>query len=107
MNFTRQCALRQRKRKSLPFLLTYYSILYSGLLISGGFPWNSVGTSVEVFVPSTGQHCQLPELLDKRYYHSMEQMTVCGGYETDAGTSCLSLTADGTWENTTTLLERR
>ena len=84
------------------------NILYSGLIISGGSPSSSVGQSVEVYVPSTGQHCQLPDLLDVRLDHSMEKMTVCGGGEYDSGTrtSCLTLT-DAGWEVTTTLLEER
>ena len=65
----------------------------------------SVGNSVEVYIPSTGQHCQLPDLPgDPRYFHTMEEMTVCGGYY---GTrTCLTL-IDGTWQTTTTLLEER
>ena len=53
-------------------------MLYSGLLITGGYS-DSVGQSVEVYVPSTGQHCQLPDLPDKRYAHTMEKTTICGG----------------------------
>ena len=75
-------------------------------MISGGSPSSSVGKSVEVFVPSTGQHCTLPDLPAERYLHTMEEMVVCGGPYSDTGTSCLSLTDDG-WETTTTLLERR
>jgi len=75
-----------------------------GLIISGGF--NSI-QSVEVYIPSTGQHCELPDMPDGRHYHSMEGMEVCGGDDTDTQTSCLSLTDEGTWETTTTLLERR
>ena len=81
-------------------------ILYSGLIISGGSPADSVGQSVEVYVPTTGQHCQLPDLPDRRDAHTMEKMTVCGGYYSDTRTSCLTLTGEG-WETTTTLLENR
>ena len=83
------------------------NILYSGLIISGGFPSSVVEQSVEVYIPSTGQHCELPDMPDGRYSHSMEGMEVCGGPGSDTGTSCLSLTDEGTWERTTTLLERR
>ena len=79
-------------------------IFYSGLIISGGLADDSVGQSVEVYVPSTGQHCQLPDLPDRRYGHTMEKMMVCGGWNTR--TSCLTLTGDG-WETTTTLLDGR
>ena len=63
---------------------------------------------MEVFVPSTGQHCQLPDLPgDPRYAHTMEEMTVCGGgYNDSTTTSCLTL-IDGAWQTTTTLLEQR
>jgi len=87
------------------------------LIISGGEGYSgeggevysgySVGNSVEVYIPSTGQHCQLPDLPgDPRDGHTMEEMTVCGGFVTSTGTSCLTL-IDGTWQTTTTLLEER
>ena len=59
-----------------------------GLLISGGA--GPTGDSVEVFLPSTGQHCRLPAMPgEERVDHSMEGLTVCGGYNTQ--TSCISL----------------
>ena len=82
---------------------------YSALVISGGFGYeDGVGNTVEVFIPSTGQHCQLPDLPGIiRHHHTMEEMTVCGGGGcTSTMTSCLTL-IDGTWQNTTTLLENR
>ena len=78
------------------------------MIISGGYPSDTASQSVEVYVPSTGQHCQLPDLPDKRAYHTMEKTTVCGGgdYNSGPSTSCVTLTDDG-WERTTTLLESR
>ena len=78
------------------------------MIISGG-EGDSVGTSVEVYVPSTGQHCNLTNMPDRRFAHTMEAKTVCGGgYPVNAVlTSCLSLSADGTWKRTTELLEER
>ena len=70
--------------------------------MSGDF--YSGGQSVEVYVPSTGQHCQLPDLPDRRLYHSMEKKMICGGRDTTG--SCLTLTSSG-WETTTDLLEQR
>ena len=84
-------------------------ILCLGLIISGGIPSSSVGKSVEVFVPSTGKNCTLPDLPASRSFHTMEEMVLCGGggnSGTSTRTSCLKLTDDG-WENTTTLLEGR
>ena len=85
-----------------------FYISYLGLVISGGAPSDSAAQSVEVYVPSTGQHCLLPDLPDRRDGHTMEKMTVCGGggYNSDTETSCITLTGEG-WENTTTLLEQR
>jgi len=76
------------------------------LIISGGFnpSTNAATSSVEVYVVSTGKHCQLPDMPGNRLGHSMEDMAVCGGFDT--ATSCLTL-MDGTWEMTTTLLEDR
>ena len=76
---------------------------YSGLIISGGY--DSVGQFVEVYVPSTGRHCQFPSLPHRRYEHTMEELVLCGGEDTR--TSCLTLTDDGTWVITTALLEER
>ena len=84
-----------------------YFCLISGLVISGGEPSDSVGQSVEVYVPSTGQHCNLPDLPAGRRHHTMEEVVVCGGEATNTSTSCLSLTDNGAWERTTTLLEQR
>ena len=80
-------------------------LIISALLITGGY--GSAGNSVEVFIPSTGQHCHLPDIPgDRRYYHTMEKFTICGGLYTSTATSCLTLT-DGTWETSTTLREER
>ena len=74
------------------------------MIISGG---ENVGNSVEVFVPSTGQHCQLPHIPgDYRFGHTMQGRTLCGGYSASTETSCLTLT-DYNWETSTTLIERR
>ena len=76
--------------------------IYSGLLIS-------YITKIRVFVPSTGHHCKLPDppsSLGRE--HSQEKMVACGGKgSNDTLTSCHALTSSGTWERTTTLLERR
>ena len=81
-------------------------LLYSALVISGGYldlrPSDSTTKSVELYQPSTGKHCQLPDLPDRRDGHSMEEMMICGGDPT----SCLTLTS-ASWETTTDLLERR
>ena len=81
--------------------LTVY--IYLGLIISGGE--GNVGNSVEVFVPSTGHHCLLPDTVWQHRQHSMEKNVICGGHH-PAWKYCFTLT-NGTWEFTTTLLEQR
>jgi len=75
------------------------------LIISGDF--RNVGKSVEVFVPSTGQHCQLPKIPGRSRDHTMEGMTVCcSDSPSNDWKSCLTLTDSG-WETSATLLENR
>ena len=84
--------------------LFFHINIYSGLIISGG---STSGNSAEIYVPSTGQHCQLPDLPGSRRYHqTMEKLSVCGGTKSLTRKSCLTL-RNGTWETTTTLLEDR
>ena len=86
------------------------------VIASGYDPSGSVGSSatyhsdVEVWAPSLGQHCTGHALPVGRYVHTLARTTVCGGYQesgTDSRTSCLTLTDEGTWEKTTTLLVQR
>ena len=67
----------------------------------------SAGQSVEVYVPSIGLQCKLPDLPDMRYGHTMEAKTVSGGPNTKTLTSCVTLTSAGNWKKTTNLLEER
>ena len=87
------------------------TLKYLGLIISGG--WNkqtdSVCTSVELFVPSTFQLCQLPNLSVCRRRHTMDAMLVCGGMgDPGVETSCQTFSKETkTWEKTTDLREQR
>jgi len=92
----------------------------TGLLITGGYGGDSLDSlkSVEVYVPSTGQNCQIADLPAGRWGHTMENRFLCGGGvynigpppdtspDTDVRTSCLTLT-DAGWEVTTSLLDVR
>ena len=85
------------------------NIFRIGLIIAGSWTANSssdVPKSVEVFVPSTGQHCSLPDLPAGRWQHTMEGFVLCGGHDVATRTSCLTLT-DAGWETTTTLRQWR
>ena len=79
-----------------------------GLIITGGESTGNGVKSVEVemFVPSTGRHCTLPDLPGGRGGHTMEEMVLCGGGDSVTRRSCLTLTEAG-WETTTYLLEQR
>ena len=72
-----------------------------GILISGG--WHAY-TSVEVYSPGTNYHCVLPSLPDKRYGHTMDGLTLCGGVLTR--TTCISFTS-GKWVTSHALAEWR
>ena len=64
-------------------------------------------TSVEVFVPSTGQSCSLPSLPGDRYQHSMDGLLICGGgYYSSDPTTCVSFSS-GEWITSNTLVEER
>ena len=72
-----------------------------GILISGGY---LAEYTAEVYVPSTGLSCSLPDLPNKRKYHTMDGLLICGGqYE---GTTCLSFIS-GEWITSHNLLESR
>ena len=55
--------------------------------MSGGS--GDAGTTIEVFVPSTGLSCSLPTLPDDRWMHTMDSGYICGGRDTL--TKCLHL----------------
>ena len=75
-------------------------------MVTGGLS-NSSGVSAEVFVPSTGLHCQLADMVGhQRDSHVMTEMTVCGGGDTETSRSCTTL-KDGVWKVTAELLESR
>ena len=68
--------------------------------MSGGY---GALTSVEVFVPSTGQSCFFPPLPDERYLHTMDSLYICGGQYTP---TCVHFSA-GQWTTSYTLVGER
>ena len=81
-------------------LIHKITVLTPGLLISGG---SDTSTSVEVFVPSTGQSCSLPPLPDSRWSHTSDGLYICGGQNTP---SCLHFSS-GQWNISHTLVVER
>jgi len=106
LGLTKACSRRGPSCQVLKSTTTTTTTSVEGLLISGG---GGREKSVEVYVPSTGCSCQLPDLPVGRWGHSMEDRRICGGgnWDSDTGTSCLSLTDEGIWNKTTTMLEDR
>ena len=69
------------------------------VLITGGD--GRSGYSAELFLPSSGTSCTLPDLPELRYYHSSDNNILCGGYKSS---NCLQWSPDtGTWEELLTL----
>lgn len=73
-----------------------------GLLLSGG---DGGTTIVEVYDPSTGLSCSLPNLPEGRIYHTMDGLIVCGGGPSSK-TTCLTFTS-GEWVVSHTLVNQR
>jgi len=99
------------------FLLTFFLLLVTrlsststksegGILISGGDAPNYL--SVELFQPSSGFSCQLPDLPDPTYEHTMDSLTVCGGGTDNSTTptTCTTLTG-GVWVPSYNLVQQR
>ena len=59
--------------------------------------------TAELYVPSSGVSCSLPQLPDDRAFHTLESSgLLCGGYGTSD--TCLQWSPDtGTWEELLTL----
>jgi len=74
-----------------------------GIVISGGDD-TSAYKSVEVYVPSTGMSCLLPALPENRIYHTMDDLTVCGGTYTKE--TCVSFIS-GEWVTSQPLVHQR
>ena len=69
------------------------------VLITGGYREKTA----ELFLPSTGTSCALPNLPELRYYHSADNNILCGG-STNYNGNCLQWSPDtGTWEELLTL----
>merc|ERR1711892_347638 len=91
--FSMSCVLGKKENLIAP----------AGLLLSGG---DGAETSVEIYSPFTGQSCSLPSLPDQRYRHTMDSTLICGGYDSDTSTTCLTFSS-GKWITSHSLVEKR
>ena len=89
--------------KNTKLIISPQITIMPGILIAAGGP--NGGNTVEMFFPSTGKHCRLPDIpgLTKES-HSVIGTTICGGYSTKY--ECVSL-IDGAWKTTARLQEPR
>ena len=79
--------------------------MFSAILITGGYN-DGILQSAEVFLPSTSTSCELPGLVEGRYYHTQEGLLLCGAFEGGAGHSCEEFSpGTGTWATTSHILE--
>ena len=77
-----------------------HTLLISAILITGGYPFSA---TTELFVPSTGDSCQLPSLPVPSYGHIQNGYLACGGRNT--GRNCLLFDdLTGTWNWTPIVL---
>ena len=72
-----------------------------------GVPSSSVGQSVELLqeTDSAWTSCSLPDLPDRRVWHTQNGAVFCGGYYTPS--SCLTFSSGSGWTQSHTLLEER
>ena len=83
-----------------------------GIIISGGVTGYDGPdiASVEVLDPTTGQVCSLPSIPEKRYEHTMENLTICGGgawySPITTYTTCITFSS-GEWVTSHVLGEER
>ena len=79
--------------------------MIDAVLITGG--WGSAGNTSELFLPSSGLSCSLPQLPNYIGGHSVESTgLLCGGEGSED--SCLKWRPDnGTWEEYLTMKVRR
>ena len=61
--------------------------------------------TAELYLPSTGYSCSLPQLPDQREQHTLESSgLMCGGFLSDTRYTCLQWSPDtGSWEEELTL----
>ena len=74
--------------------------------MSGGGGDGRAYTSVEVFVPETGQSCSFPSLPYNLVEHTMNGLLICGGGDIVFSKNCLSFSS-GNWTPSYTLVKER
>ena len=93
--YLKPCERGKTKTNCLPDVV----MGWTGFLITGGY---GAKGSVEVFIPSSGSQCSLPNLPKRTYSHIQAGKTLCGGRDDTCYTWLW-----GEWQQTPNVLNRR
>ena len=75
----------------------------AAIIVTGGIPSESAGTSGELLHSDGSPWCTLPDLPEARYDHTQTGLEVCGGWMWN---TCVRL-SEGSWTPSHQLLEQR
>ena len=79
----------------------------AAIIVTGGVPSESAGTSVELLHSDGTPWCSLPDLPETRYGHTQTGLEACGGGSSSSPqTTCVRLSGDS-WSQSHQLVERR
>ena len=67
------------------------------IVVTGGYPTSTAGTSVEALNADGTRLCRLPSLPKVRQGHSMDGSMICGGFDSHAQKSCIKFQY-GAWK---------
>ena len=85
------------KNKISPHATPSSNQLIVVIVVTGGKPSSTAGTSAEALNADGTRLCRLPNLPDNRRYHSMDGSMICGGYDSHAQKSCIKFQY-GAWK---------
>ena len=80
--------------------------LHAAIIVTGGAPSNTAGTSVELLHSDGSPWCSLPDLPEYRLKHTQTGLEACGGCCKSAYSTCVRLEA-GSWAQSHQLVEKK
>ena len=78
----------------------------AAIIVTGGAPSNTAGTSVELLHSDGSPWCSLPDLPEYRLKHTQTGLEACGGCCKSAYSTCVRLEA-GSWTQSHQLVEKK
>ena len=78
-------------------------------MFTGGYGTGGYYKAAQIYFPTTGQFCSLPDMSLPRVYHTQDDSLICGGLVYGANfQSCSKWESDsGTWNQSITLTRER